>query len=101
MTEYTISVFPNGLNKSSVVLVFRDQDDKTEYIRQEAIYCRREQSLYLGELFNNDNRKTKKDNFHKKRVEFAQKQHFKPVSRTRWERKYDEPSHGNDPLGVA
>lgn len=99
MVAYLASIYPNGIDHASVELVFYDQNDKNDYLRREAIYCSREQSEYLGELFNTQTRKEKKQRFHQKRVEFAKKHQFKAVSRSRWERKIDRPDSG--PLGVA
>lgn len=88
MNAYTIAIYPNGLSKAGVELVFNSQDDKTEYVKKEAVYCRKDQSAYVAELYDQKERERKKERFHKCRVEFARKSGFTASSnKTRWERK--------------
>lgn len=91
--KYSICIFPNGIDKNSVELVFNDQLHKSQYIKQEAMYCRKEFSNYIGEMFDSNKRTEYKNAFYKKRVEFAKKNNFSPVNQNVWKQKFDYNTH--------
>jgi hypothetical protein len=85
---FSACIFPNGIDNNSVELHFNDQQHKDYYVKQEYTYCKKEYSLYLGEMFNSNERKKFKEQFHKKRVEFAKKNNFEPVNPKVWKQQF-------------
>ena len=99
--KYCISIYPNGINKASVELLFNSQEEQMEYVREESKYCRKEHASYLSELGNQEERLNKKEQFYKCRVNFAKKKEFSPINASQWQQKAKKPNPGSTPLGVA
>ena len=101
MPKFSVTIYPNGVEKNAVELLFDSQEDHSAYVRNEANYCRKEQSEYLAELYNKADRISKKNRFYQKRTEFAKKSGFVAVNNTQWKRKAKNVHSGGSPLGVA
>ena len=98
--KYSVSIYPKGVDSAGVELLFNTQEEHTQYVRQEARYCCKEQAAYMGELYSKDERARKKNLFYQKRAEFARKAGFKSVNSSQWRRQAAK-GDPNTPLGVA
>lgn len=98
--KYSVTIYPNGLDKAGVELLFDSPDEHREYVKQESMHCRKAHSEYLAELYSQEERMKKKTAFYKMRVEFAKKNGFASVNASQWKRKKTKNSN-NTPLGVA
>jgi hypothetical protein len=99
---FTLEVYPKGLERPPVILLFDSKESKQEYACKEFMYCVNAMRQYEREL-DMKKRKELKSAFYTKRAEFAKKSGFKQKRGTTkyWTTdpneqvktsKYDEPA---------
>jgi hypothetical protein len=73
-----VKIYPNGREKNNPVwLIFGNEADRDRYIEREFRYCEVSESRHLEAKKPDDRARTYKE-LQEKRVEFAQKNGFKP-----------------------
>lgn len=81
--QYRVKIFPKGVrmeNPPEVWLTFNSDVEQKDYVRDEYVFCRKEEKDHITAFYLKDRQRTK-DALMRKRVEYAKKRGFVPANK--------------------